>query len=205
MLTTVYLVRHAQANPLPNQAEPDWALSARGLAQAEALVPVLATLGIHRIYTSPFRRCCETMRPFAESAGLPLAVHDGLRERCLSSSWIGDFREVWQRSWADYSFALAGGESSHACRERMAAAVSEIVQRHSGETLALASHGFSIGLFLTTVDPSCGGVEASALRTPDLLKFTHDERGFRWHRDYRAGEAFDALATDFRQTPGIVA
>jgi 2,3-bisphosphoglycerate-dependent phosphoglycerate mutase len=205
MSTVLYFIRHGQAQPLPHQSEPEWALSRRGEEQAQGLVPLLASLGIRRLYCSPFRRCRQTLEPYAMASGVELTLHEGLRERCLSPVWIGDFREVWERSWADLSYALAGGESSLACRERVHRAVTEIAQRHSGETLGLGSHGFAIGLFLTTIDPTCGAAEAGALRTPDVLKFVYDGREFRWERAFSLGVAFDRIATHFRETPGIVA
>lgn len=185
--------------------EPEWALSERGEQQADALVPILAALGIEHVYSSPFRRCRDTLRPFAERTGVPLTIHPGLRERCLSSQWLGDFREVWERSWADFSFALEGGESSRTCRDRIAAAVADIVASAPGRTLALGSHGYSIGLLLTTLDPTYGIREAGTLRTPEIIKLVHEGDVLQWDRDFSLGAAFDQIATHFRLTPGIVA
>lgn len=188
-----------------HQPEPDWRLSTTGVAQAAGLLPVLASLGITRIYCSPYRRCLDTLAPFAEAQGLEIVAHEGLRERRIAGQWVPDFREVWQRSWADFSFALEGGECSWTCRERIAAAVDEIVRRHPGETLALGSHGNAIALFLHYVEPAFGRADASAIRTPEIVKVIHQNGRYRWQRDFHPGEAFDALATDFRLTPGIVA
>ncbi len=46
---------------------------------------------------------------------------------------------------------------------------------------------------------------ASAMRTPDLFRIVHDGTALHWDREFAPGEAFDQIATDFRQTPGIVA
>lgn len=205
MLTTLYLVRHAQSLPLANQAEADWALSPTGEAQAEGLAPVLATLGVTHLYSSPYRRCRDTLAPFARLAGLEVRPHPGLRERRIAGQWQTDFREVWQRSWEDFSFALEGGECSWTCRTRIAAAVEELVAKHPGETLALGSHGNAIALFLHFVESSFGRREASAIRTPEIVRVTHRQDRYAWDRTFSAGEAFEALATDFRLTPGIVA
>lgn len=205
MTTTLYLVRHAQSLPSMHQPEPDWTLSSTGEAQAAGMVPVLAALGITRIYSSPYRRCVATLAPFAKHRGVEVAVHEGLRERRIAGQWVSDFREIWQRSWEDFSFALEGGECSWTCRARIAAAVAELVGRHPGETLALGSHGNAIALFLHFVEPAFGVHDASAIRTPEIVQVTHQNGRYRWHRDFRAGDAFEALATDFRLTPGIVA
>jgi 2,3-bisphosphoglycerate-dependent phosphoglycerate mutase len=204
-VTTIYLIRHAQSQPSPDVPEPDWPLSAVGVGQARGLVGVLQPLGIQRIYSSPFRRCRDTLAPFAHAAGLEVALHDGLRERLISPTWMSDFRDIWWRSWADLDFALPGGESSTACRARVAAAVEEIVVRHPGETLALGSHGNAIALFLHYVDATVGMREAGAVRTPEILKIVRRGGQFTWERTFSAGEEFDRLATDFRKTPGVVA
>lgn len=188
-----------------HQPEPDWALSPAGEAQATGLVPALAPLGITRIYTSPYRRCRDTLVPFADACGLEIAVHEGLRERRIAGQWVPDFREVWRRSWEDFSFALDGGECSWTCRARIAAAVDELVHRHPGETLALGSHGNALALFLHFVEPAFGVHDASAIRTPEILKVTHSDGRYHWRRDFHAGAGFEVLATDFRLTPGIVA
>lgn len=205
MTTTLYLVRHAQSLPLRHQPEPEWSLSPTGTAQADGLAPVLAPLGITRLYSSPYQRCRDTLAPFATTRGLPITVHDGLRERRIAGEWVTDFRDVWQRSWADFSYTLDGGESSWSCRARITAAIDEIARRHSGETLALSSHGAALALFLHFVEPTFGIREASALRTPELLKVTHHAGRYTWHRTFVPGAAFDTLATDYRLTPGIVA
>ena len=203
-MTTLYFVRHAQSLPFAHQAEADWQLSPLGEEQARRLVPVLAALGVRRVYTSPYRRCRDTLTPFAEALGIEPAVHAGPRERRIAGQWLPDFREVWQRSWADFSYAREGGECSWTCRSRIAAAVEEIVLRHPGETIALGSHGNAIGLFMHYVDAAYGIAEASRLRTPELVKVVHHRGAFTWEKRFFAGDEFERLATAFRHTPGIV-
>ena len=204
-MTTLYLIRHAQSQPRPERAEPDWPLSARGEDQARGLVAVLRPLGIQRLYCSPYRRCRDTLGPFAHTAGLEVVLEERLRERRIARGWISDFRDVWRRSWEDFDYALEGGETSRACRRRVVAAVAAIVSRHPGETLGLGSHGNAIALFLSHVDPTFGLVEATRIRTPEISRVVHRDGRYVWERDFSAGPAFEALATDFRETPGVVA
>lgn len=204
-MTTLYFVRHAQALPKREQGEPEWALSKRGEKQAREIVPVLTSLKIHRLYCSPFRRCRDTLAPFSAAAGLEVVIDEGLRERRIAPAWVGDFRDVWLRSWEDFSFRLEGGESSWTVRQRIAGAVEGIIARHPGETIAIGSHGNSIGLFLNYADAAFGVAEASAMRTPEISRVTHDGTRFVRDRSFSAGPAFDAIATDFRETPNIVA
>ena len=204
-LTTLYLIRHAQSLPYPHLAEPDWALSPRGEDQARELVRILQPLGIRHLYCSPYRRCRATLAPFAREAEIDVVLDPGLRERRIAAVWMSDFRDVWRSSWADFSYQVEGGESSWTCRERIAAAVEAIVARHPGETIGLGSHGNAIALFVNYVDPAFGLVEASAVRTPEILKVVHHAGRFSWDRAFAPGAAFDKLATDFRETPGVIA
>jgi len=68
------VVRHARAGRRSAFAGDDLErpLSPRGRAQAEALVPLLATYRPRRVLSSPAVRCFEMVRPLAESLGLPI-------------------------------------------------------------------------------------------------------------------------------------
>jgi len=83
-LTTwpVVVVRHAKARsraswPDEDQLRP---LDSRGLAQAGALVPLLATFRVRRLISSPARRCTDTLRPYAAARGLPIRLKKSLSE-----------------------------------------------------------------------------------------------------------------------------
>lgn len=204
-MTVLYLIRHAQSHPKPDLEEADWPLSELGQRQARGIVPLLRPLGIGRLYCSPYKRCRDTLGPFAADRGLEVALDPGLRERKVVPGWCLDFTEVWRRSWEDFSYAVEGCESSWTCRSRMAAAVEAIVARHPGETLGLGSHGNAIALFLHYADPSVNITDAERIRNPDILRVEHAEGRFRWDRSFSAGKELDLLATDFRDTPGVTA
>lgn len=204
-MTTLFLVRHCQSHPSWTLPDSDWPLSERGVTQARDLPGVLSTLGVQSICSSPYHRCLATLGPSAASLGLPIETHHDLRERLVSPTWVSDFREIWRRSWEEPDFALPGGESSRDCRVRVTEAIDRIVEGRRGQTVVIGSHGNALALFLASFTPGYGVKEASALRTPELLRVTHGPRGYLWDRDFRPPEPFDRLATDFRETPGIIA
>jgi 8-oxo-(d)GTP phosphatase len=76
------LVRHGHAGRRSAYKGDDRArpLSKRGQAQAQALVPVLTSYRPQRILSSPYVRCCETVRPTAEALGLAVESIDELAE-----------------------------------------------------------------------------------------------------------------------------
>jgi 8-oxo-dGTP pyrophosphatase MutT (NUDIX family)/phosphohistidine phosphatase SixA len=66
------VLRHGWAQPRREWSGEDKLrpLSAAGLRQARALASLLAAYGVSRVVSSDAIRCAETVRPFAESAGL---------------------------------------------------------------------------------------------------------------------------------------
>ena len=76
------VLRHAQATPRGDWSGEDGkrTLTAVGLTQARALVPLLAAFAPKRVVTSPWRRCLTTVFPFADAKGLPIIERGQLTE-----------------------------------------------------------------------------------------------------------------------------
>jgi 2,3-bisphosphoglycerate-dependent phosphoglycerate mutase len=94
--------------------------------------------------------------PLAAALGLTVGIVDDLRERLLSPGDLPDWEEHCRRGWADFAYALPGGESSHEAQVRVGAALDLLAERHRGETIAVASHGNLIALALQIEDPAVG-------------------------------------------------
>jgi 8-oxo-dGTP diphosphatase len=78
----VLLVRHAKAGDRDEWEPPDdlRPLTAKGEAQAEALVTTLAGFDISRVLSSPYLRCSQTVAPLAAAHGLAVEPCDDLAE-----------------------------------------------------------------------------------------------------------------------------
>ena len=185
MMTTVYLVRHAQSAPDHDLPEADWPLSLLGRQQADALKPLLTSLGPTRLYSSPYPRAVNTLRPFASQSGLKIELDVALRERKLGDGPLDDFQAVLKRAWADFDFKLPNCESSRECQTRIVQAVSAIADRNANETIAVASHGNAIGLFLNSLDASFGFEDWKQMDNPDLYRICITENGWVWDRDFQ--------------------
>jgi phosphohistidine phosphatase SixA len=79
---SVLLVRHAKAGDPEKWDAPDdlRPLTARGEAQADALVNLLAGYEIDRVLSSPYLRCTQTVAPLAAARGLAVEPCDDLAE-----------------------------------------------------------------------------------------------------------------------------
>jgi phosphohistidine phosphatase SixA len=77
------LLRHASAGDRESWVGDDRErpLDDRGRRQADALVELLAAYSIEAIYTSPYRRCVETVGPLARTRGLEPEQREELGEQ----------------------------------------------------------------------------------------------------------------------------
>jgi 2,3-bisphosphoglycerate-dependent phosphoglycerate mutase len=190
----LYLVRHAQTHYDPAVADEDRPLTTTGHEQAAALSRELLSLGIEEIHSSPFRRCVDTITPFARNAGLPVAHVHGLRERCFTQAPVTDWATLWKKVWTDFDFAFADGESSRAAQLRMHRATLQVVTTSRAESLAISSHGNVIGLLLQHIDPRFAFEHACSIRNPDVLRVTYDGSTLRWDAEFALG-GLDSFAT----------
>lgn len=78
----IYLIRHAHAGSRGAWAgdDLDRPLSDRGRAQADFVAASLADLPVGEIWSSPARRCIETVEPLAAGHGLTVRVTSELEE-----------------------------------------------------------------------------------------------------------------------------
>ncbi len=78
----ILLVRHARAGRR-GSAGPDDSLRPlddKGIHQAAALADMLGDRSLGRIFSSPYRRCVETVQPLADATGLEIELREELAE-----------------------------------------------------------------------------------------------------------------------------
>ena len=154
--TELVLMRHGETEWNRSgrmQGTLDSRLTKQGLAQAEALAEVLADEPIASIYASDLGRTQATAAPIARRLAREVHLHPGLRERHYGElqglTWAEvetRFPQAYRRFNArDPHYRPPGGESMIEFRERVLAAIHEIVDRHAGSRVAVVSHGGAVG------------------------------------------------------------
>jgi len=134
------------------QGHLDIALNDAGREQSLRLARALAEREpIDHIYSSDLSRALDTARMVAELTGAPLTPLAALRERCFGDLQGRTFTEVaatepelaepWRRRHPEWTPPGPGGESLLMFRERVTQAVQDLAARHTGQTIALFSHG----------------------------------------------------------------
>jgi 2,3-bisphosphoglycerate-dependent phosphoglycerate mutase len=200
MKTILYLIRHAQSHPTSRQHHSEWPLSSLGKNQALKLGILLEKLAITHIFSSPFTRCIQTVKPFADKSIIPIVIENDLRERLIANTIINGFYHLWCKSWEDFDFALPGCETSAQAQERFVKAVSKLADSNRGNIIALCTHGNVMGLFLNWIDQSAGRMVAERLRNPDVLRVTMSDEKFNWDKQFIL-PGLNSLSTDHNETP----
>lgn len=83
---TIIVMRHSRAKKRSawkkgKGAELDRPLTDKGRAQTHYLCAYLSAFGIRRIMTSPWKRCVDTVEPYAHAAGINISERAPLTER----------------------------------------------------------------------------------------------------------------------------
>ncbi len=163
----LYIVRHCAASG----QDPTAPLTPAGQAQALLLADRLASAGIDRVVSSPFRRALDSIAPLAHRLGLVVEQDVRLVERVLSTADLPDWQDHLRATFTDPDMCLPGGESSRAAQARGVAAVTTIL-RQPATTPLLVSHGNLIALLLQHFAPQLGFDTWRALTNPDVYLVT---------------------------------
>ncbi len=158
-MTTIYLIRHAEAEGNLYRRIHGWynsLITENGFAQIAALEERFRDIPVDAVYSSDLYRTKTTARAVYVPKGLELHTHPGLREMNLGD-WedmtFGFVRHYWPEELArfnatDPDWTAPNGEGFYQLGDRMERAVREIALAHPGQTVALFSHGTAIRQFL---------------------------------------------------------
>jgi len=162
LMTTIYLIRHAEADGNLYRRAHGWydsVITDRGYRQIAALAKRFASTHFDAVYSSDRRRTMTTALSVYKTHSLPLVTTPRVREIGIG---------VWEdHPWAELErtdgeqlerfntdaahWHVAGGEYLPDVRERMIGALREIAEAHPNGTAAVFSHGMAIRLTVGTL------------------------------------------------------
>lgn len=184
-MTRVYFVRHAQPN-YDNHDDMTRELSEKGLADTALVTRSLSDKGISAVLSSPYKRAVDTVKGFADSAGLEVEIIPDFRERGIDNVWIDDFNSFARRQWSDFDFKLSGGESLREVQRRNIAALKSAVERFEGKNIAVGSHGTALSTIINYYDPKFGYEDFEEIKPlmPFVVCFEFDNGKFVTYKKY---------------------
>ncbi|SDI99320.1 histidine phosphatase family protein [Salimicrobium halophilum] len=172
----VIVVRHAEAEG----QHRDSPLSHRGLENTRRLVDVLNE---HRccevIFSSPFLRAVETIKPFAEHHELPIHTDERLKERILSETPLNDWEAILEDSFEDREMKVGDGESSREAKERVSSFLDEL-EPYSYPLIV--THGNLLAFILEYFGKSVSFQEWKNFSYPDVFLLEKENGTWNFNR-----------------------
>ncbi len=164
MTTRVLCIRHGETawNATGRwQGHAPVPLNDAGLAQARQLGAYLAAraLPIRAIYSSDLKRAMQTAQAIGGALRIEVQPDPRLREVDLGNwqglthqeaeAWDGKHYAAYRADW--YDTPPPDGESRNQLKARARAAFDDITARHAGQTVALVSHGGTLGMLIESL------------------------------------------------------
>jgi probable phosphoglycerate mutase len=189
-MLTLHLVRHgdtAQSAEGYFAGDIDPPLTESGLAQAQALGRLAATLNLAEIYVSPKLRARQTAEPIVHASKAPMIVEDGLREIAYGS-WEGrkesEVRAAEPDAYTAWSLDPAlvsppGGEGAFAIAARALPVLVRARREHPTGNVMLVSHKATVRVIVCALlgVPLGRFRDRVACPTASLTTFEFGERG----------------------------
>ena len=161
-MTTIYLIRHAEAEGNLYRRVHGWydsLITDNGYRQIAALEARFRDIHIDAVYSSDLFRTSATARAIYALKGLELRTDPGLRELQLGD-WedlpFGLVRRQFPRQMelfnrTDPNWQVDNAETFSQLGERIYSAVRRLAEKHTDQTVALFSHGMALRQFLGKV------------------------------------------------------
>ena len=164
MNTRVLLIRHGETDW---NAEGRWQghapipLNATGTRQSAALGRYLAANGyrLDRLVSSDLERAAQTAAAISAALDMPVQPDARLREIDLGewqgltrdeiTQWDGDRYAAYRNDWRDTP--VPSGESRRIVQVRARAAFDDWTAQYAGQTLAIVTHGGTLGMLLESL------------------------------------------------------
>ncbi len=158
MTTSIILIRHGQIDANVDgrwHGSTDSPLNNLGLSQADRMAKHVSERHpeISAVYASPLQRTFNTAAPLAAALGLEVVADPRFREYGvgdLEGTLYSDLREMgfFSSIAQDQGYAPLNGESPRQVRDRMLEGFLQVAEIHSGESIAIVSHGAAMGILL---------------------------------------------------------
>jgi broad specificity phosphatase PhoE len=149
-MITVFLLRHGETawNKLGRvMGRSQVPLGDDGIQQIKKIAPLVATLKLDAIYTSPLRRAVQTAKVVAAGTKLPICKNEGLNEIAFGA-WTGRhfddlIDDELYRSFikSPAKTLLPGGETISDVQRRGLKVINEAAEKVPGGRFLLVSHG----------------------------------------------------------------
>ena len=145
-MTNVYLIRHAEAEPnVESKIRP---LTDEGWEESKKVTRFLCDKNIDVVFSSPYRRCVDTLMGFFVAKKLEMKKDDRFCERKRNSYMhfpMDVFEPLMRSLWSDFYYRPEEGEESLAdLQTRSVSALKEILDNYIGKNIVIGIHSITM-------------------------------------------------------------
>jgi len=173
--TELIMVRHAKVEYTPDDKER--ALSKEGEEQRNDVLNILKSKDIDVIYSSPYKRAIDTIKPYVEHKEYEIKIVEDLRERKVSDHFINDFDTFAIKQWDDFDYKLNHGESLREVQDRGIKVIQQIIRDNKGKRIMIGTHGTFLGVLLNYYEKTCDYHFWKNLKMPAIISIMLDSDG----------------------------
>ena len=161
-MTDLYLIRHGETlfNQLGCfQGHSDSPLTEVGQQQALSLVSYFKAIPLQQLYCSDLGRAIISATPLSDAKKLPLQTCPRLRE--ISYDYLDgqakrqlteeDKHKLTRLFSAELNYRIGKGETLAEVQRRLFKKINEIEAAHSGQSIAVITHGLSIVMLIKKI------------------------------------------------------
>lgn len=172
-VTTIYFVRHAEPD-LNQKDELQRPLTPKGRSDSIKLSDFFRDEPIDYVYSSPYRRAIETVKPLADRHSKTIYLEKDFRERKIDDEWISDYEDFLQRQWTDFLYRRRNGECLQTVQDRTIAATNMLLLKHMNRKVVVGTHENALGTVLRYYTKNFGIKEFMRIRNlkPWIVRFT---------------------------------
>lgn len=156
-MTTVFFLRHAQSDPAVFNS-PIRPLTAYGMETLKDVQTFFAPVPIHRVFSSPYKRAVDTVRPVADARGLPILTDKAFTEfhagKCGRSG--DEFFEYVKECFQKTTLSAPGGESLGQLQNRQLKSLYAILRAYPDRNILVGTHGLALAALIHRFYPSFG-------------------------------------------------
>ncbi|GLO66387.1 MULTISPECIES: histidine phosphatase family protein [Oceanobacillus] len=162
----IYFIRHCSAEG----QHPDAPLTYTGLQQAKELSLFLQNTNesFCGIWSSPYLRAIDTIKPFSNQLNIEINIDDRLKERVLCAEPTEDWMDALKQSFEDPEFYLPGGESASMLLQRANAVLTPLMNNPGLDTIIIVSHGNILSHLFQQYNNDFGFEDWKTLGNPDV-------------------------------------
>ncbi len=176
----IVLIRHGKAAMGGKDHERE--LDEDGIVQANSLSKKLTNLGLNSstIYTSPFKRAVQTIKPFSETAkNIDIVEKKELEEIHMPKNEKLTKHQIIEKMWENENFKVEGGTSHRDHFDKINSFLLEIYEnfKKDDKDLVIISHGVLIGMILKFFfNINFGFKEWKTMSMPDIYFLNFDKQ-----------------------------